>query len=322
MEQKPLICVFGGSGFIGRHIVASLAKTGARIRVAVRNPNEAMFLQPAGGVGQIQLFQANVRDETSVAAAVQGADIVINLTGLLSQAGAQSFRSIQIEGATRVAKAAAEAGASRLIHMSAIGADREASSSYASSKGEGEKLVREAFPLATILRPSLVFGPEDNFFNRFAWMASLSPLVLPALPLIGGGKTKFQPVYVGDVAEAVVRILDNPHWRGKVFELGGPEVFTFKQLLELICEHTHRRRLMVPIPFFMASMQGMFLQMLPKPLLTVDQVRLLHHDNVLSGSDGVCSLEDLGITPTATDVILPTYLWLYRPHGQFDMEVA
>lgn len=322
MARKPLICVFGGSGFVGRHVVAALAKTGSRIRVATRKPNEAMFLLPAGGVGQIQLLAADVRDDTSVAAAVQGADIVINLAGLLTQSGEQSFRKVQIEGAERIARAAADAGASRLIHMSALGADRNSKSAYASSKGIGEKLVRAAFPNATILKPSLIFGPEDNFFNRFAWMASLSPLVLPFLPLIGGGKTKFQPVYVGDVAEAVVRILDNPHWRGKTFELGGPEVFTFKQLMELICEITHRRRLLVPVPYFVASMQGMFLQMLPKPLLTMDQVRLLQQDNVLSGDSDVCTLDDLGISPTGTEVILPTYLWLYRPHGQFDMEVA
>jgi len=322
MARKPLICVFGGSGFVGRHVVAALAKTGARLRVAVRNPNEAMYLLPAGGVGQIQLLNANVGDEASVAAAVAGADTVINLVGLLSQAGDNTFRKVQAEGAERVARLAKDAGATRLIHMSAIGADRESASGYASTKGDGEMLVRGAFANATILRPSLVFGPEDNFFNRFAWMASLSPLVLPFLPLVGGGKTKFQPVYVGDVAEAVVRVLDNPHWQGKTFELGGPEVFSFRQLMEMICETTHRHRLMVPVPFMMASIQGAFLQMLPNPLLTVDQVRLLHHDNVLSGEDGLCTLGDLGISPTATDVILPTYLWLYRPHGQFDMEVA
>jgi len=322
MEQKPLICVFGGSGFIGRHVVSALAKTGARIRVAVRNPNEAMFLLPAGGVGQIQLFPASVRDEASVEAAVSGAGVVINLAGLLAPSGDQNFRNVQIEGAERVARLAAAAGASRLIHMSALGADPESASSYASSKGEGEKLIRDAFPTATVLRPSVVFGPEDNFFNRFAWMASLSPLVLPFLPLVGGGKTQFQPVYVGDVAEAVVRILDNPHWKGKTFELGGPEVFSFKELLELVCETTHRHRLMVPVPFFAASIQGMFLQMLPKPLLTVDQVRLLHQDNVVTGAEGVCTLADLHISPTATEVILPTYLWLYRPHGQFDVEIA
>jgi len=317
MGQKPLICVFGGSGFVGRHVVRALARSGARVRVAVRRPNEAMFLLPAGNVGQIQLFAANVRDEASVADAVKGADVVINLVGILHQSGPQRFSAVQAEGAGRVARAAKAAGVKRFIQMSAIGADKDSNSAYARSKAEGETQVRVAFPEATILRPSLVFGPEDDFFNRFAWMASISPV----LPLIGGGKTKFQPVYASDIAEAVVRILDNPHWSGKIFELGGPEVMSFRELMQLICDVTHRRRWLAPIPFLFASMKAMFLQMLPNPLLTMDQVRLLKHDNVV-GTDGVCTFKDLMITPAAPDVIVPSYLWAYRPHGQFEQEPA
>jgi len=317
MGQKPLICVFGGSGFVGRHMVKALARTGARIRVAVRRPNEAMFLLPAGNVGQIQLFAANVRDDASVAEAVKGADVVINLVGLLHQSGRQKFGAVQAEGAGRIAKAAKAAGVKRFIQMSAIGADKNARSSYARSKAEGEAAVRDAFPDATIMRPSIIFGPEDNFFNRFAWMASLSPI----LPLIGGGKTKFQPAYVSDIAEAAVRILDNPHWAGKTFELGGPEVMSFKDLLKLICEITHRQRILMPIPFVLASLQAMFLQLLPNPMLTMDQVRLLKTDNVV-GSEGVCTFKDLSIAPVSAEVIVPSYLWAFRPHGQFDVEPA
>jgi len=317
MGQKPLICVFGGSGFVGRHMVKALARTGARIRVAVRRPNEAMFLLPAGNVGQIQLFAANVRDDASVAEAVKGADVVINLVGLLHQSGRQKFGAVQAEGAGRIAKAAKAAGVKRFIQMSAIGADKNARSSYARSKAEGEAAVRDAFPDATIMRPSIIFGPEDNFFNRFAWMASLSPI----LPLIGGGKTKFQPAYVSDIAEAAVRILDNPHWAGKTFELGGPEVMSFKDLLKLICEITHRQRILMPIPFVLASLQAMFLQLLPNPMLTMDQVRLLKTDNVV-GSEGVCTFKDLSIAPASAEVIVPSYLWAFRPHGQFDVEPA
>lgn len=321
MAQKPLICIFGGSGFIGRHMVKALARTGARIRVASRRPNEAMFLLPAGNVGQIQLFAANVRDDASVAAAVKDADVVINLVGILYQRGEQKFDAVQAAGAGRIAMAAKNAGAKRFIQISAIGADAGSASAYARSKAAGEAAVREAFPDATILRPSIVFGPEDDFFNRFAWMASLPLWVMPALPLIGGGKTKFQPVFVGDIAEAVVRVLDNPHWAGKTFELGGPEVMSFKQVLQLICAVTHRHRILVPIPFLLASIQAMFLQLLPNPLLTMDQVRLLGQDNVV-GTEGVCTFDDLAITPAAVETIIPTYLWAYRPHGQFDAELA
>jgi len=317
MGQKPLICVFGGSGFVGRHMVKALAHTGARIRVAVRRPNEAMFLLPAGNVGQIQLFAANLRDDASVAEAVKGADVVINLVGLLHQSGKQKFGAIQAEGAGRIAKAAKGAGVKRFIQMSAIGADQNSRSSYARSKAEGEAAVRDAFPEATIIRPSIIFGPEDDFFNRFAWMASVSPI----LPLIGGGKTRFQPAYVADIAEAAVRILDNPHWAGKTFELGGPEIMSFKELLKLICEITHRQRILLPIPFALASLKAAFLQLLPNPMLTMDQVRLLKADNVV-GNEGVCTFKDLSITPASAEVIVPSYLWAFRPHGQFDAEPA
>jgi NADH dehydrogenase len=317
MGQKPLICVFGGSGFVGRHIVKALAATGARIRVAVRRPNQAMFLLPAGNVGQIQLMAANVRDDASVAEAVKGADVVINLVGILHQSGKQRFDEVQGQGPGRIARAAKDAGVARFIQMSAIGADASSASAYARTKAQGEAAVREAFPEATILRPSIVFGPEDDFFNRFAWMASVSPF----LPLVGGGKTKFQPVYVADIAKAVVHILDNRHWAGKTFELGGPEVLTFKELLEQICTITHRRRVLLPLPFPIASFQAFFLQMLPNPILTMDQVRLLKSDNVVA-DEGVHTFKDLAIAPTAAEVVVPSYLWAFRPHGQFDGEAA
>jgi len=276
-----------------------------------------MFLLPAGNVGQIQLMAANVRDQASVDEAVKGADVVINLVGILHQTGGQKFAAVQADGAGRVAQAAKAAGAQRFIQMSAIGADTDSPSVYSRTKAVGEASVREAFPEATILRPSVVFGPEDSLFNRFAWMASASPF----LPLIGGGHTKFQPVYVGDIAEAVVRVLDNPHWAGKSFELGGPEVMTFREVLELICQITHRHRVLMPVPFALASLQALFLQLLPNPLLTLDQVRLLHTDNVVSES-GVCTFGDLSITPSSAEAIVPSYLWSYRPHGQFDTEPA
>ncbi len=317
MAQKPLICVFGGSGFVGRHVVKALARTGARIRVAVRRPNEAMYLLPAGNVGQIQIFPANVRDDASVAEAVKDADVVINLVGILAQWGAQKFGAVHAEGAGRVARAAKAAGVRRFIHMSAIGADAQSKSRYASSKAEGEAAVHTAFPEATIIRPSVIFGPEDRFFNLFAWMASISPI----LPLIGGGKTKFQPVYVSDVAEAFARVAGDAGLQGRTFELGGPDVMSFKEILQLICTSTHRHPLLLPWPFFLASINAFFLQVLPNPLLTVDQVRMLRHDTVVSDSD-VCTFADLGITTAATDVIVPTYLWPYRPSGQFDAKPA
>jgi len=306
-----LITVFGGTGFLGRHVVRALARAGYRVRVAVRYPNQGFFLLPMGHVGQIALVKCNVRNPEQVAAAVHGATGVVNLTGVLFSRGRQNFTAVHVEGAATIAAAARGAGAASLVHISAIGADGDAKSNYAASKGEGERRVREAFPDATILRPSLVFGPEDDFFNRFAALAR----VLPILPLIGGGHTKFQPVFVGDVAAAVLSALSDTSTRGQTYELGGPTVYTFKELMQLILRATCRRRLLLPVPFSIATLQAFFLQFLPKPLLTPDQVTLLQSDNVVSASN---TLASLGIVPTSVGAEVPTYLSRFRPKGQYD----
>src|SRR5712671_6125278 len=278
---ETLVIVFGGSGFLGRHVVRALAKFGYRVRVAVRRPELAGYLQPLGRVGQIHAVQANLRYPASVEAAARDADVVINLVGILFERGRQRFDAVQAFGAEAVALAAANFGA-RLIHVSAIGADENAPSHYARSKATGEKLVRAAVPSAVILRPSILFGPEDDFFNKFAAIARLSP----ALPLIGGGRTRFQPVFAGDVASAVVAAIEgrakDGNTDGKVYELGGPEVKSFKQLMQFMLAIIERKRVLVPLPFALAKLQASFLQLMPKPLLTPDQVELLRRDNVVS----------------------------------------
>ena len=309
--SNPLVTVFGGTGFLGRHAVRALAKAGYRIRVAVRHPNLGFFLPPMGTVGQIVLVKCNVREADQVAAAVKGADAVINLTGLLYPRGEQSFEAIHIEAAEAIARAAQGAGARTLVHVSAIGADSESHSHYAQTKAEGETRVRAAFPAATILRPSIVFGPEDGFFNRFAALAR----VLPALPLIGGGHTKFQPVFVGDVAAAILRCAQDPGLGGKTYELGGPAVHSFKELMEIILCEIDRKRILVPVPFALATVKAMFLQFLPNPLLTPDQVTLLKSDNVVTGAN---ALDSFGIAPTPIEAEVPAYLWRFRPKGQYD----
>ncbi len=306
-----VITVFGGSGFIGRHLVQRLARRGWRIRVAARHPDAALFLKPLGDVGQITPVAANLRHAGSISAAVTGADAVINLVGILYQSGRQRFGAIHADGARAVAEAARAAGATRLIQMSAIGADPASASGYARSKAAGEKAAAAAFPGASIVRPSIVFGPEDAFFNRFAAMTRLSP----ALPLIGGGKTRFQPVYVGDVAEAMARILEDDKARGRTYELAGPQIYSFKELMELTLATINRRRLLLPLPFWVAGLQAAVLELLPVPPLTRDQVALLRRDNVAAA--GAPGLAELGITPTAAELIIPTYLDLYRPGGRF-----
>jgi NADH dehydrogenase len=310
------VTVFGASGLVGRHAVRALAQAGWRIRAVCRYPNLANYLLPAGLPGQIQLIKGNVRDDDCVASALEGADAAVNLTGVLYSHGKQSFDALHVDAARRIGRLAREAGIKTLIHVSAIGADLDAGSRYARSKGAGEKALRGEFPEAAILRPSLVFGPEDQFFNKFAWLARISPV----LPLIGGGRTKFQPVFVGDVAAAILRVLGDPATHGKTYELGGPTVYTFKELLQLIRRETGRKRLLVPWPFFLASINGFFLQMpslfLPiTPLLTVDQVRLLRTDNVVH--EGAPSLAELGIVPVSVEAIVPSYLWRFRAKGQF-----
>jgi uncharacterized protein YbjT (DUF2867 family) len=326
METQPditqanvdtLITVYGGSGFLGRHVIRALCKRGYRIRVAVRRPDLTGHLQPLGRVGQIHAVQANLRYPSSVEAAARGADVLINLVGILFERGRQRFDAVQSFGAEAVALAASAYGA-RLVHVSAIGADENATSSYARSKGVGEKLVFAARPSATVLRPSVVFGPEDDFFNRFASLARFAP----ALPLVGGGHTRFQPVYVGDVAAAVVEAVENRDRSGNIYELGGPEVRTFKELLQYVLTVIERNRLLVPLPFAVAEMQAWFLQFLPKPPLTPDQVELLKSDNVVSDAakrEGR-TLEALGIAPVAMEAIAPTYLWRFRKTGQFKVK--
>src|SRR5882724_12928071 len=312
--NNSLITVFGGTGFLGRHAVRALARAGYRIRVAVRHPNDGFFLRPMGHVGQIDIVKCNVRDEEQIAAAVRGAFAVVNLTGILYQRGAQSFEAVHVGAAEAIAKAAHAAGATALIHVSAIGADKNAESRYAASKGKGEDRVRAAFPDAVILRPSIVFGPEDDFFNRFAALAR----ILPFLPLIGGGATKFQPVFVGDVAAAIVRAIGDPAARGRTFELGGPTIYTFKELMQFVLRQTCRRRFPVPVSYFVASMQAIFLQFLPKPLLTPDQVILLKSDNIVTAPQ---TLASLGIEPTSIEAEVPAYLSRFRPKGQYDEAV-
>jgi uncharacterized protein YbjT (DUF2867 family) len=315
LDNRTLVAVYGGSGFIGRHVVSAIAKTGARMRVAVRRPELAGHLQPLGGVGQINAVQANVRYPDSLLAAAQGADAVINLVGILFPSGKQTFEAVQDEGARHVAEAARAAGARAFVHVSAIGANPNSPSVYARSKAQGEAAVREVFPGAVILRPSVVFGPEDDFFNLFAALARLAP----ALPLIGGGNTKLEPVFVGDVAKAVLAGLTGKAEAGAPYELGGPEILTLKQIMERVLTYSMRKRWLVPIPFWLARLQAAFLQLLPNPLLTIDQVRLLQTDNVVSADAKRTrrTLEGLGIEPVAIAAVVPLYLEQYRPRGQF-----
>ncbi|MBL8660815.1 MAG: complex I NDUFA9 subunit family protein [Rhodospirillales bacterium] len=296
-----VVTLFGGSGFVGRRLVARLVEHGARVKIATRRP-EGKPPPRTHGPGAVETVKASIGDEAAVQAAVSGATVVINLVGILYESGAQSFEAVHVEGARRVAAAAKAAGVPRLVHMSALGASPRSPSEYARTKAGGEQAVLERFADASIVRPSIVFGPDDDFFNRFAEMAKLSP----ALPLIGGGKTRFQPVYVDDVAAAFVRILEDDDARGKTYELGGPRVYSFRELMELMLSVKGTSRLLVPIPFFLAEIQGSVLQMMPTPPLTRDQVELLKTDNVLGGS--APGLESLGVTPTPLEEVLPTYL--------------
>ncbi len=314
-----LVTVFGGSGFLGRHVVRALANRGYRIRVAVRRPELSGFLQPLGRVGQIQAVQSNVRVGPSVEAAARDADIVINLVGILFERGRQRFDAVQAQGAENVARAAAVAGA-RLVHISAIGADENSPSDYARSKADGERRVLAADPQAIIMRPSIIFGPEDEFFNRFAALARL----LPALPLPGGGHTRFQPVFAGDVAEAIALATDGKAKTNTIYELGGPETKSFKELMEFMLATVERRRLLVPVPFAVMKLQAMVLQFFPNPPLTPDQVELLKTDNVVSGAAHAQgrTIEALGIVPNPVAAVVPDYLWRFRKTGQFSGRTA
>ena len=317
---ETLVTVFGGSGFLGRAVVRALCKRDYRIRVAVRRPELAGHLQPLGKVGQIHAVQANLRYPASVEAAMRDADIAINLVGILAPSGAQTFDAVQAEGAGTVAKAAARAGA-RMVHVSAIGADANSASRYARSKAAGEAAVLSAVPSATILRPSVVFGPEDDFTNRFAGLARISP----ALPLIGGGLTKLQPVYVGDVATAVADAVDGKTKAGATYELGGPEVLSMREIMEIILSITERDRMLVSLPFGLAKLQALFLQFAPGAFkLTPDQVELLRSDNVVSeaAKSAGLTLEGLGIAPDSLEGVAPQYLWRFRKAGQFTHKSA
>ena len=310
-----LVTVFGGSGFVGRSVVRALCKRDYRVRVAVRRPELAGHLQPLGKVGQIHAVQANLRYPASVEAAMRDSQVAINLVGILAEGGAQTFDAVQAAGAGAVAKAASAVGA-RMVHVSAIGADENSPSRYARTKAAGEKAVLSATPTATILRPSVVFGPEDQFTNRFASLARVSPI----LPLIGGGVTKLQPVYVGDVATAVADAVDGKTTAGAIYELGGPEVLTMREIMEIILATIERRRMLVSLSFGLAKLQALLLQFAPGPLkLTPDQVELLRVDNVVSQAAKAAglTLEGLGVAPDSLEAIAPQYLWRFRAAGQF-----
>ena len=320
MRQQPantLVTVIGGSGFLGHHVVRRLARAGYRLRVASRQPSQALPLKPMGEVGQIALVRADIRNEAEIAAAVAGAQIVVNLVGILRESGGRTFQALHVDGTATVARAAAAAGAHRLIHVSSIGARTDSRSAYARSKAEGETQLRKAFPSATILRPSIVFGPGDGFFNRFAALMRAMPFAFPAF---GGGRTKFQPVFVGDVADAVANALANDRTRGKTYELGGPAIYTLRELLEFIAGVTERKRAFFTVPFFALDIAAMLTGWLPFAPITRDQARLLRIDNVAKagpGADFVGTLADLGIQPTAVETIVPAYLWAYRRAGQY-----
>ncbi|HZH26367.1 MAG TPA: complex I NDUFA9 subunit family protein [Azospirillaceae bacterium] len=303
--------VFGGTGFIGRYIVRRLAKAGCIVRVASRHPSKANFLRTAGHVGQIVPMACNIHDDASVAAVLQGANLVVNMVGILHESRNSTFDTVQATASERIARIAAAEGATRLLHFSAIGADPSAKSDYARTKGLGEAAVRAAFPNATILRPSVVFGAEDQFFNRFAAMSELAP----ALPLIGGGTTRFQPVYVADVADAALGCLQDGATMGMTFELGGPRVYTLREVLEMVLTETRRNRMLLPLSWGFAETLAGLLGRLPNPPLTRDQVELLKRDNVVSPD--MPGLPALGIQPTAVEMILPTYLDKYRIGGRF-----
>jgi len=308
------VAILGGPGFIGRYIVKRLAERGDVLAVGGRHAAAAKFLKLKGDVGQVGLFNIAIDDERLLPAFLAGNDTVINCVGILRESGSQRFDRLHHTAPARLARLAREAGAERFIHFSAIGADPRATSAYARSKAAGEQAVRDAFPTATILRPSIVFGPEDQFFNRFAGLAMVSP----ALPLIGGGLSRFQPVYVGDVADAAVRCLDDPASAGRTYELGGPNVYTLRALMELLLEELRRKRLLIDVPFGIASLQARLMAILPNPPLTADQVEMLKRDNIVSS--GALTLATLGIAPTTVEAILPTYLDRFRRGGWYERQ--
>jgi NADH dehydrogenase len=309
MMRSKVVTVFGGSGFVGRYVVKRLAELGAVVRVPTRRPDCAMFLKPMGAVGQIVLEPWNPALESEAERLLAGSDAAINLVGILHEGRGRSFERVQGRLPGEIGAAAARHGLERVVHISAIGADPGSKSAYARSKAAGEAALEASFPKATILRPSVIIGPEDGFFNRFARMMQISP----ALPLIGGGRMRFQPVYVGDVADAVIACLTRQDVQGRTFELGGPAVYSFKELMSYLLKVTGRRRLLLNLPFGAAELQAKILQHLPEPPLTPDQVELLKRDNVVS--PGAAGLAELGIQPTPLEVIVPQYLRAYARPG-------
>ncbi|WP_377191714.1 complex I NDUFA9 subunit family protein [Ruegeria meonggei] len=316
--MSKMVTIYGGSGFVGRYIARRMAKAGWRVRVAVRRPNEAMFVKPYGVVGQVEPILCNIRDDASVAAAMRGADAVVNCVGVLNELGKNAFDAVQADGAERIARLAADQKIARMVHISAIGADAESDSAYSRTKAQGEAGVLAHMPDAVILRPSVIFGTEDQFFNRFAGMTRMGPF----LPLVGAD-TRFQPVYVDDVAKAAVQGALGKAETG-TYELGGPEVKTFRALMDQMLEVIYRRRVIIGIPFFVARiMAGMLdiakfasFQLFPNHILTRDQLKNLRRDNVVS--EGAKGFDDLGIEPATLESILPDYLWKFRPSGQYD----
>jgi NADH dehydrogenase len=319
MDHPELVTIFGGSGFVGTQIVQELARLGYRVRVAVRRPDLAGHLRTLGAVGQIVPMQANVRYPDSIAAAVRGVSVVINLAAVGVERGRQRFRAVNVLGARRVAEAARAAGATRFIHMSVIGADTDSPSRFARSRAMGEAEVRSAFPSAIIFRPSVIFGPGDEFFNKLGMIARM----LPVMPLFGGG-TKFQPVYVGDVAEAFAQAVTGNLKAGKVYELGGPDVLTNRALVERVLRYTNRRNPILPLPAVIGQLLALPMGILPRPLVTGEQVTLMHIDNVVSAEAirEKRTLAGMGIVPRPLEAVLPSYIWRFSPHGQFDRQTA
>lgn len=319
LNKGKVVTIFGGSGFIGVRLVQALARRGYRIRVAVRRPDLAGHVRNLALVGQVQPIQANIRNSESIARALRGSDIVVNLTGILYEKGRQRFRAVHTMGAKNVAEVAKAAGVARFVHMSALGADPDSPSNYFRTKALGEDEVLKAFPEAVIVRPSIVFGPGDGFFNLFGELARLSPV----LPLIHGG-TRFQPVYVGDVAEALASAVDGAVEGGRVYELGGPEIRTFRELMQIVLKQSARHRPLLPMPGWAAGLAGTVLGLLPHPILTVDQVRQLEVDNVVS-EEAIRqkrTFAAFGIEPNSMEAILPSYMWRFRTHGQYDRQTA
>ena len=310
-NNQKIIAIFGAGGFIGKHLIRNLTKLDYRIKIATRSPYLKGYLKPLGNPGQIELFKTNIFNEEDVKNVLKNCDLVINLVGILYETGKQKFNHIHSRFPQLLSNLCNEQGIKNLVHISALGVKEKHNSLYMQSKLEGEKNIQDTFKPSVILRPSVVFGPEDKFFNTFASLAQFSP----ALPLVGGGKTKFAPIYVGDVAKAIVKALELNNSEPKIFELGGPENYSFKELMEILLKEIKKKRFLMPIPFGAAKFQSYFLQMLPSPLLTTDQVEMLKYDNVVTGE--YPTLKNLGISATTIESILPKYIYRFRDGGQF-----